>query len=188
MTQEQVLFNSDKAAQYKTNLSGWVSRHNRYFGNDERAARFDGCTHVICEDCGNPSDKGWLVCITCRDKRDQIRYDAMPEEVWDGKGLIYSGSADKYFHSWDDVDEYCYDEGIDIKSLRLMMCEEQYLPMLDSSDYGSEVLAEDGELPDDVIDAIDKFNEVIKSTGVVSWYPCDKKAIRNSMEALNDNL
>jgi hypothetical protein len=180
MTQEQkqILIDSDEAAQFRTNISGWVSRHGRFFGNDERAARFDGCTHVICEDCGEPSDKGWLVCLSCRDKRDAVRYQAMPSEVWDGKGLIYSDATDEYFPSWDDVDDYCYDHDITVEDLRLMICEGQYLPLLDVDDYGCDVLAEDGELPDEAIEAIEKFNETIKKIGVVSWYPCDKRALQ----------
>ena len=64
-----IMFDSDEAAQYKTNLSGWVSRDNHFFGEDEHMARYVGCTHRKCEDCGEPTEKGWLVCDNCREKR-----------------------------------------------------------------------------------------------------------------------
>jgi hypothetical protein len=169
-----ILSTSDEAASFKTNISGWVSRNGRFFGVDERIARYDGCTHVICEDCGKPTEKGCLVCSECKEKRDIKKYNALPNEEWNGVGAVYSESNDKYFWSWDEVDEFCYDEGIKVEDLRLVICTPQYLPLLDHSDYGEDVLAEDGELPDKVVQAIEDFNKVIKNTEPVSWYPSNK--------------
>lgn len=170
-----IMFNSDEAAQYKTGLSGWVSSNGHYWGNDERAARYDGCTHRACEDCGEPTEKGWLVCNKCREIRDEKRYQAMPKEVWNGKGMLYSDFANKYFQDWDEVEGYCEDEELTMEKLRLIICEPQSLPLL-AYDYGCDELPEDGELPDNVIKAIDDFNKVIKDTGAVSWIP-GKKAV-----------
>lgn len=172
-----VLFDSSEAAQYKTNLSGWVSRHGRFMGNDERAARYDGCTHTRCEDCGEPVDRGRLVCPKCGDARDAKRYAAMPKEEWNGEGMLYSDAADKYFLDFDDAEGFLEDEDGTLESLRLVICEPQFLPLLDPSDYGCDSLAEDGELPDAVIEAIEEFNKVIRKVGAVSWYPGKKAAI-----------
>jgi len=171
-----VLFDSDEAAHYRTNLSGWVSRHGRFMGNDERAARYDGCTHTRCEDCGEPVDRGRLVCPKCGEARDVKRYNAMPKEEWDGNGMLYSDAANKYFLDWDDIEGYLEDEEGTVESLRLIICTPEYLPLLDPSDYGCDSLAEDGELPDVVIEAIEEFNKVIRKVGAVSWYP-GKKAV-----------
>jgi hypothetical protein len=180
MDNKVVMFNSEEAAQYKTGLSGWVSRHGHYYGNDERAARYDGCTHIQCEDCGEPTDRGRLICIKCGVIRDIKRYEAMPKEKWNGKGMLYSDAADKYFSDWDEVDGYLEDNEITIESLRLIICEPNYLPLLDSSDYGCDSLADDGELPDTVIVALNNFNKVIQSIGAVSWTPGKKAClIRN---------
>lgn len=171
-----IMFDSDEAAQFKTNLSGWVSRNGRYFGEDERAARYDGCTHRVCEDCGQPTEKSWLVCSKCRDIRDGKRYDEMPKETWNGKGMLYSNAADRYFSDWDEIEDYCEEYEISKDKLRLVICEPMYLPLLEESDYGSNELAEDGELPDKVIQAIRDFNKVIKETPAISWWP-GKKAV-----------
>jgi len=171
-----ILFGSNEAAEYRTDIAGWVSGKGHYWGDDERAARYDGCTHRPCEDCGEPAEKGWLVCEKCRSLRDEARYKAMPKDEWDEKGMLYSGTQDKYFSSWDDIEEYCEDEEIGIDKLRLIICEPQYLPRL-SDDYGCDELAEDDELPDSVIQAIDDFNKVIKAVGAVSWMPGKKAAI-----------
>jgi len=174
LEQEQVLFNSDEAAHFQTGLSGWVSRHGHYWGNDERAARYDGCTHVLCDDCGKPVDRGWLVCKACRENRDKARYEAMPEEEWNEVGMLYSDALEKYFASLEEIEEFCEDEGNKVSELRLIICEGQYLPLI-SDDYGCDVLAEDGELPDAAIDAVEKFNDAIKAAGPVSWYPGKKR-------------
>ena len=181
-TEKIVLFSSDEAAQFKTGISGWVSRHGQFYGADERTARYDGCTHVICEDCGKPVERGYLVCKSCRENRDKLRYEAMPKEVWNEKGGLYSKTHDKYFWSWDEVEDYCNDEEIKEEDLRLVICIPEYLPLLDSSDYGCDELSEDGELPDAVIQAIEDFNKVIKETGAVSWSAGNKAAVRKGGE------
>ncbi len=176
-----IMFDSDEAAQYRTGLSGWVSRHGNYWGIDERAARYDGCTHTRCEDCGEPVDRGRLICPKCGEARDVKRYNAMPKEKWNGKGLLYSDAADRYFSSWDEAGEFLVDDctlgATSIESLRLIICEPHYLPILDESEFGCDEMAEDGELPDIVIQAIWDFNKVIKAAGPVSWWPGKKAAI-----------
>lgn len=171
---KMILFDSKEAAQYQTGLSGWVSRHGHFWGNDERAARYDGCTHTYCEDCGEPVDRGRLMCPKCNEARNVKRYATMPKEAWNGKGMLYSDAADRYFSDWEEIEEFLIDDctlgTATIESLRLIICEPQYLPLLDPSDYGCDSLAEDGELPDAVIQAIEDFNKVIKSVGPVSWF------------------
>jgi len=172
-----VMFNSDEAAHLRTGISGWVSRDGRFFGNDERAARYDGCTHTICEDCGNPVEKGWLICEPCRNKRDIAKFEAMPKEVWNEEGGLYSDSADKYFWSWEEVDDYCENEGIKEEDLRLVICVPNY-PRLLEEDYFCNELPEDGELPDDIVKAMEAFNKSLKESAPLSWYPGNKAAIR----------
>jgi len=173
--EELIMFDSDEAAHYRTDLSGWVSRKGCYWGDDERAARYDGCTHRPCEDCGEPAAKSLLVCNKCHQARDEARYAAMPKEEWDEDGMIYSNAVDKYFQSWDEIEEYCEEEEADMESLMLIICEPNYLPLI-PYDFGCDELTEDGELPDIVIQAIEDFNKVIKEAGPVSFYP-GKKAL-----------
>jgi hypothetical protein len=171
-----IMFDSNEAAQFRTGLSGWVSRNGMYYGKDERAARYDGCTHVICEKCGKIIQRGWLLCNDCIAAKEKAKYEAMPKVEWDGKGMLYSSVADKYFSDWGEIDEYCDEEDVKIDNLRLVICKPNYLPLLDL-DYGCDDLAEDGELPDEIIEAITKFNAVVKEVGAVSWFPSDKAAV-----------
>jgi hypothetical protein len=172
-----IMFDSNEAAQYKTGLSGWVSKDGFFWGENERAARYQGCTHRSCEDCGQPVEKSYLICKDCRDKKDKAKFDAMPKEVWNEEGGVYSDAIDKYFWSWDEVEEYCGDEGIDEKDLRLVICVPTYGRYL-HEDYFEDELPEDGEVPDSIIKAIEDFNKVLKEAGPLSWYPGNKAAIR----------
>lgn len=176
-TKEIVMFNSPEAAQYKTNISGWVSRDGRFFGNDERTARYAGCTHTICEDCGQPVERRRLICKNCEEKRAITKFNAMPKEVWNEEGGLYSDSHDKYFWSWDEVEEYCEDEGVKEEDLRLIICKPNYPRQL-TEDYFCDELSEDGELPDSIVQAMEAFNKVLEKSAPLSWYPGNKAAIR----------
>jgi hypothetical protein len=84
-TEEKViLITDDVAAEYRTDISGWVSRDGIFFGKDERTARWAGCTHVLCGDCGKPTIKGHIYCSDCNYKRIVEKYKALPQSTWDG--------------------------------------------------------------------------------------------------------
>jgi len=173
MEEKIVMAESDEAAQWKEGLSGWVDRTGFYWGNDERAARYSGSTHHLCE-CGETVSKNKIFCKKCSAKKDIEKYNAMPKMEWDRETPLYSDQLDKYFFDSDDLDDYEQEEG----DLRLIICKPEYLPFIDS-DFGCDELAEDGELPDAVITAIEEFNEVIKETGPVAWYPGEYAVLNN---------
>lgn len=178
-TAKVILNTSPEAAQFVENISGWVSRTGLFFGKDERAARYAGCTHVACEDCGEPTDKGRTVCDECREKRLAARYEVRERAVWDEKGMLYSEVADRFFQSWDEVADYMEEENertLDPVSLRLVICEPVYLSPVDE-DRWSDDLPEDGELPDEVARALEELNEALRAAGPVSWMPGKKAAM-----------
>lgn len=178
---EMVLFSSEEAA-HKVIIDGWVSRNGYFYGDDERAARYDGCTHVACERCGKPVRKGWLACDECREKREAEKYAALERKEWDGEGMIYSDSHDQYFDCWEDVDDLIDElsgpgSPVTIESLRLLICEPQYAREVDT-DYWSDDLPEDGDLPPDIEEALEEFNAVIRNhREPLSWIP-GKYAVR----------
>lgn len=45
---EMILASSPEAASIQT-VTGWVARDGRFWGDDERMARYCGSTHSICE-------------------------------------------------------------------------------------------------------------------------------------------
>lgn len=164
-----VMFDSDEAA-HKVTVTGWVSRLGHFYGDDERGARYQGCTHAPCSTCGEPAERGYTACASCRHKNKIARYDAMPRKEWDGTACLYSESADRYFNDMDEIEYFLEDDGGDIEGLRLIICEPLTGRQLDH-DYFCDELAEDGELPDDLAEAVDVFNKAIIAAGTLSWTP-----------------
>lgn len=174
MSDNIVMYDSDEAAQYRTGLSGWVSRDGHFFGDGpqaEEAARYDGCTHRTCEQCGEPSRKGFTWCEACREKRDIERYAAMPRAAWDGVAMIYSEWADCYFDSPWEAEEYLgvLDSPATVGDLRLVICEPVYCPELSLDDFHDD-LPEDGDPPDELVAAIEAFNAATRGL-LMSWRP-----------------
>ena len=169
MSKQVVMRESDEAAQLKT-VTGWVSRHGQFFGDDERTARWAGCTHEVCDGCGAVIDRGW--CKSCREKKDLEKWLAAPREPWDGTTPLYSDAFDKYFFH-DEWEEFAEDKGVDLDDLRLYICTPQYGRPIDSQ-YFEDELPEDGEVPDGIQTAMDALNKAIEEAGPLSWYPGDK--------------
>ena len=167
----QVLYSSDNAAKFVTGIEGWVDRQGRFWGKDEHMARYAGCTHIGCKDCGKPIPvRGYTICGECRNKKSIEKYNAMPRMAWDGVTPIYSEAADEYFFGEDGLRDHIEEYGCSIESLRLVICEPNCFREIDS-DYFCDELPEDGELPDDLTEALNALNEVIRSLPPASWSP-----------------
>ncbi len=177
-----ILDTSPEAAQFVDHISGWVSRDGHYFGNNktsEQAARYAGCTHTLCQDCQQPAPKEYTFCDLCRNKRADERYTKREQVVWDETGMLYSEAADHYFSAWDEVYDFADDNApgpVDLRSLRLLICEPVYLSTLED-DYWLDDFPEDTELPADVQTALQEFNAVLKAAGPVSWRPGEKAVL-----------
>lgn len=171
MKDEQILYSSDRAAKYVTNISGWVDSKGRFWGNDEHMARYSGCTHIDCKDCGKPIPvRGYTICSDCREKKNIERYNAMPCIEWDGETPVYSQSDNQYFFDEDELRDYTEDHQCSIDSLRLVICKPNEFRLIDYY-YFSDELPEDAELPEEIEMAIDELNMVISRQPPVSWSP-----------------
>ncbi len=165
-------YDSPEAAQIKT-VTGWVSRDGRFLGNDEHTARYFGCTHRPCEDCGALTPvHGFTVCDNgCHQKRMIARYEAMPRAAWDGKAMLYSDARDEYFNDLERALDGL-EEGETLADLRLIICKPNYPRRVDE-DYWSDDLPteEDGALPGELLEAVCALNAVIDKLPPLSWYP-----------------
>ena len=171
-----VISDSDEAAKYVTGISGWVSRHGHFYGDDERLARYDGCTHVRCA-CGDLVERGYIKCENCRIADDIDRYNNFKRVQWDRKTPICLYDGDRYFFDEDDLLCYCDDEDILPSSLRLVLCEPQYANEIDYDELYCDSLAEDSSMYDvdpKLADMFDKINAYIREKKtVLSWSPSD---------------
>jgi hypothetical protein len=163
-----VMSDSPEAAKQVT-ITGWVSRDGRFYGDDERIARYAGCTHRPCEECKAPTEKSYTHCSECRHKREVARYWALPAAPWDGHSMIFADANDEYFHDMESFLEHCEDEGIEPGDLRPLLCAPNIASQVDP-DYWQDDMAEDGDLPGELEDALRALNKIIQEGKfVLSW-------------------
>lgn len=170
-TETIVMFDSPEAAQYRTDISGWVSRGGVYFGDyefSERAARQAGCTHMLCRSCGaTPTPEHRPVCPACSAAAERAWYDSLPRAEWDGQALLYSEVQGRYYTSPNNATE-SLGAGETLADLRLTICTPNYASPIDPDYFADEMV--DGELPDEIHDAMEAFNEAVDGI-VLSWSP-----------------
>ena len=163
-----IMMDSPEAAQIKT-VTGWVSREGRFFGDDERAARFNGGTHHLCE-CGEIMERHYTKCQICRNKKMVEKYESFPFEEWDQKVPVAIWGTDDYFWNVDDVEYYLEDNGLQPEDLQLVICYPNHPDELNAEQW-YEYLPEDsdGQLPKEMEKKIAEFNEFLKTMGPLSW-------------------
>lgn len=171
-----VLDTADEAAKKET-LVLWVSRNGRAY-QDERSARYDGCTHRACatEGCAGITEKHYMHCVLCREKLELERYMAKPFLSWDGKTPLCLHDSDEYFFSEDDIDDFIEnncDEGVKKSDLNFVICKPQHLFTLDPSEIYSDILPDDSDvIPDEILKAFDELNQkILDYVTPVSWVP-----------------
>ena len=164
---EQILYDSPEAAQFKTGISGWVSRDGRFYGEDEHLARFAGSTHRRCDDCGAVNRTGYG-CPTCAEKTAAARFAGFPVEKWDGESPLCLFDSDKYFFGEEVLDWLAdHPEGV-----RICKCKPGYLGLIDTDNWADD-LPEDGDLPGRVEEAVVALNQAIAAAGPSCWWQDD---------------
>lgn len=168
-----IMKDSPEAATLQT-VTGWVSARGNFYGKNEDAARWDGCTHVKCSGCGGPSQKSWTLCEPCREKKAVEAYKALPSAPWtkDVK-MVYSDSLSKYYSGIEDVEEDV-EEGSSLEPLRLLLCTGVRPRHVDIEALCEDRLPDDDnyyELPIALLDACDALNKVIDSMDPTAYVP-----------------
>lgn len=171
MSDEIILSTDPRAAIYKTDLKGWVSRNGYYFGEDERTARYEGSTHRICDGCGKAIDRN-SYCHDCYRKKETEKFNAMPRKEWNGKDGLYSQAFDAYYWDMDDLEYACDDNECTVDGLMLIICEPRYASEIDPDEHYCDDLPEEGEIPDELRRAFNELNKFIRESRIVlSWVP-----------------
>lgn len=157
-----VPFDSPHAAE-RTTVNGWKSRHGRFFADGPQAenlARYDGCTHTLCRECGVLVDKPYTLCLVHRGVKEKERYAKCEKKTWDGETPLVIFGDDRYFFGTEELLDYCLDNDVSPDSLMLVICEPNYAHGI-SSEIWSDILPEDFDLPVELKNAIDDFNNAI---------------------------
>jgi len=143
--------------EYLENIKGWVcSVCNRYFGEQKDAAKYCCAKIFKCEDCGKEYERRcYTTCPECHEKRNVERYNKMPKKVWNGEGMIYSDSHDKFFNDFEEIhDHISYLEfsvkpekiTISLEDLRLIICEKTKPRDFSLMDFCSDEFQEDTDI------------------------------------------
>jgi hypothetical protein len=169
---EIIPFDSDGAASLKT-VTGWVSRRGIFYGANEHGARYDGCTHKPCGDCGEliPRD-GRIRCRPCQGTRDAERYAEMPREEWDGVTPLVIFRTDAYFFDEDELDEYCAENEVSREDLMLVICEPCRPRLVSALDLFDDALpeeADESDIPTPVREAVDALNAALRACKPLCW-------------------
>lgn len=186
-------FGSDSAAQYRTNISGWVSRDGLFFGEGDDAedkARWVGCTHFTCSECGALATKKRNyhrtgICESCeevkrdaeRDKREEEeieKYHAASKIEWDGVTPVYDEASEVFHFSTEDL--YLWleeDPEHDAANCRLYLCKQAPLREICEA-YWLDDMHVDAELPDIVVAGIEFLNKLLKETDSRQWEPTNQ--------------
>lgn len=169
--QNEIILDTDpRAAEFKT-LQGWVSREGRFFGKNEDAARYDGCTHRKCRDCPNAAKKSWLICDDCRTKWGKEKHAARNVEAWDGVTPLYSNAMDEYFFCVDSLADELDEREMRPEDALLVLCDPTYARQIEPNDYYSDDLPEDGDVPEEIEKAFAALNATLEKQPPLSWYP-----------------
>lgn len=167
--EEQKIIMPEDAAELKT-VTGWVTADGRFFGKEERLARYHGCTHKVCE-CGKLMEKAWTLCESCRARKSRERYNAMPFKEWDGETPVVISGDDHYFFNEDDIEEYCDDQEIQPEDLQLIICEPNRLFEINEGHWEDVLPEDDYSFPKEVTIALEALNKAIRESKPVSWSP-----------------
>jgi hypothetical protein len=174
---EIIMYDSDEAAHQQT-VTGWVSKRGFFYGDDERAARWDGCTHLICE-CGRVMEKSWTKCITCRRQKAVDEYNKKEKKQWNGTDMLYSETLDKFFLDEEEVSEYVEEiADAPVEDFRFIICEPVFAHEIEPADYYGLDWDDECDVPQELKDAFDELNDKIRECKTpLYWKPGKYAAI-----------
>lgn len=169
MSKSIVLISDPGAATFVENISSWVSKNGKFFGDDEHLARWAGCTHIFCDTCEKPIIKqSYTICSDCREKAAVERYEALPKTEWNGTTPLYSELLGEYFFDEDDL--ICTDCNCNTEDMRLFLCDAVPFSEIEPESYLDD-MPDDSELPSELLDAIKEFNRAISHLSPAYWVP-----------------
>lgn len=176
MKKKEIILNTDQGiVEYKT-VEGWVGKDGRFYVEDKQQAIYGNSTHKKCEK-DHVYDKFFISCPECRESELPEKYLRLEFEEWDEKTPLVIYDTDTYFFDIESLQDYIEENEVDIKDLRLVICEPVYL-MEVNEEYWADVLPEDWELSDvcqNVADKLKELNEAISKARVASWWAGKKR-------------
>lgn len=155
---------NEEAAEFATDIKGWVCKTcRRFYGNEqgaERLARFCCEKDHACETkgCENRVERTYIICESCRERAEKERYLALPQEKWDGETPLVIFNDDTYFSDEDSLLDHAAELGIKVADMMLVICEVDPPPSFDMMEFLHGHISEDL----DVIDGVEKIEKAVE--------------------------
>lgn len=168
----------------RVNAEGWMCLAcRRWYGEDERAARWCCATDLPC-DCGKRRAKKYSYCEDCGAQKDAERWAAKERREWDGETALYSEELERFIFDAGELEDELIDSGLSPEELRLVFCRPAFAQELDADDYWADELPEDCTLEDtapDIAEAVEQLNAVIRARNAdeepLSWWAGEVVAV-----------
>lgn len=161
----------EKAAKRVT-VKGWACRRcGRFFGNDERAARYCCHTDAPCESCGGRKSRHEVKCSSCWAKELDARYVGLAQRATDWKSPLVGYEGDTYFFDLDELLEHAAQHGMKPSEMHLVHARPNSGRTFSLNEFLCDDLPEDGEVSGPDAASVEKaVNDYINSLGVLSWW------------------
>ena len=179
----KIMFSSDQAAKRVYGISGWVDSNDKFWGEEEFGARWAGCTHDVCIDCGAIVRKEHARCNDCANSIYAAKYLKMATREWDGECPLYAEAKDYYFEDKYELANYLEEFPCKLEDLRLMICEPVYFRSIPESFWEEDLQEHCDELPEELAIALGSFNAFIYDLPAFSWQPSKYAVDRRSLSA-----
>jgi hypothetical protein len=149
-------------AVFKEDISGWVSRNGRFYGKDEKLARYDGSTHSRCE-CGSLITKSWICCEGCRAQKRKERYNSLPlNESFAGDTPCADFDGDEYFFDQSSLFDYMFENDLTPEMMMLVDLKDAKLRTVDDDYFLEDGPEEVDVLPANVAQKLEELNQAIR--------------------------
>lgn len=178
MDKKIILEDDPEAARFETTIQGWVSRGGLFCGNDEKYARWLGCTHKKCPICGFVYNRD-SYCVPCKEKKNNELYQKREKVEWDEEYPVYSETQDLYFSTVRELMEYIEENVLNISDLKLLECEPTKNPQINMNALFQDVMPEHVDdateiVPIEIQDKIDELNDLLSVMKPLSYQPTDR--------------
>lgn len=180
-TAKVVHYNSPEAAQHTT-VSGWLSRTGSFWPDSypaaEQVARNSGATHKDCPTCGELMETA-SYCGPCHDRKSTEKYMALPAKAYADLSpsdylMIWQPDEDSYVRDYQGLIDYCNTHDVSPRKLQLAIAKPNYVLSIEPSEYLSDSMADEADVPDELEEAFGELNRAIAAFNEkqpISWGP-----------------
>lgn len=177
-----ILFDDPNLVEYRTNLEGWTGPDGLYYGKGkegEERARYANSTHKKCH-CGEVRKKEWSFCSSCLSKKNEERFLKLEEVEWDGESMMCEWDGDMFFSDMDEIYDYCDCNDVDIKDLKIVLCEKKVnISLVDIDELNDEYCDQNGagvsHYHPEIAKKVKELNDLIKNAEPKLWFPSNKR-------------